>query len=180
MNLRFDPGFIIPEMSGGTLCMHLAKRFIEQQLEKLSAQESVVSGNECRKEPAPEPQAVPQDTSSNTKEQTAEISTPPGARKGRDLAIQLRTTEPSSQQFVIVNIETSVKDLFLKIQQRMNRRLDSKEIQLLTLHVPGQDEELDAYRVERDDPDTWEMFVDLLKGQSKDGEKVRVVADVEV
>jgi hypothetical protein len=180
VTLRFDPGINIAEKSGSTVSMYLAKRFIEQHLDKLTAQVSVVNCNECRKEFAPEPQAVPQEASSGTKEQTAEVSMPPGTRKGRDLAIQLRTTGHSSQQFVIVSIETSVEDLFLKIQQRMNRRLDSKEIQLLTLHLPGQADESNAYGVERNDPDTWEMFMDLLKGQRKDGEKVRVDADVEV
>jgi hypothetical protein len=110
---------------------------------------------------------------------TTRPSTEPGEEaRYRKLFIQLNTTEANKQQFVVVGFGSSIDDLFSKIQNRMTRRLASKEILSLDLRLPSQREEENDFLVEKNDPDTWEWFLDMAREEK--GDKIKVVATVEI
>ena len=110
---------------------------------------------------------------------TTRASTEPGEEsRSRKLFVQLNTTEANKQQFVVVGFDSSIDDLFSKIQVRTTRRLASKEILSLDLRLPSQREEESDFLVEKNDPDTWEWFLDMAREEK--GDKIKVVATVEV
>jgi hypothetical protein len=82
------------------------------------------------------------------------------------------------QQFIVVSFEFSVEELFEKVQKRMNERLDNQAIRFLQLRLPTQTTSEDSYRIQRDDPDTWEWFVEMAR--EVEGSKIKVLANVEL
>jgi hypothetical protein len=96
----------------------------------------------------------------------------------KKLFLQLSTSEANVQQFVVVSFEFSVEELFEKVQKRMNERLDNQAIRFLQLRLPTQTTSEDPYRIQKDDPDTWEWFLEMAR--EVDGSKLKVLADVEL
>lgn len=104
------------------------------------------------------------------------ISTIP--TKAKRLLIRLNTSNAKCRQYVIAGLDSNVGEVFEKVQLRMNQRLDNASIRCLKLGFPTDSADEDPYLIERDDPDTWEIFVDVAK--EVEGDKVDVIADVEV
>jgi hypothetical protein len=96
----------------------------------------------------------------------------------KKLFLQLSTSEANVQQFIVVSFEFSVEELFEKVQKRMNERLDNQAIRFLQLRLPTQTTSEDSYRIQRDDPDTWEWFVEMAR--EVEGSKIKVLANVEL
>ena len=98
-----------------------------------------------------------------------------GARK---LIFQLSTNESNQKQFVAIPFDCGIEDLCEKVQKRMNSRLGNQTIKYLMLRLPSQVSDEDPYRIEREDPDTWEEFLEVAGKEI--GQKVKITADVEL
>ena len=110
----------------------------------------------------------------------ANRASPDNTTTEKKLVIQLNLPGDNLLQFVIVDLDSSVESLFVQIQARMDRRVDRQTIECLHLwlHSYGDQEDENEYLVERNDPDTWKIFLD---GARKIGHaEVRVDADVKV
>jgi hypothetical protein len=126
--------------------------------------------------------ATTSEAAAATEKKTAAGSTimPPNpAEMTNEKRLNIRFTDASNRlQFVTHGLHKSLEELFLKVQTRLSRRLVSQEIQLLELHLLNGPEEIGCFALLRDDPDTWENFIELA-GQME-GNKIQVIADVEV
>ncbi|KAK3705346.1 hypothetical protein LTR37_013319 [Vermiconidia calcicola] len=84
----------------------------------------------------------------------------------------------TKRQFVCVDSNTSVEDLFSKVQNRVHRRLTGQQAQVLGLRLPQHPTDTNAFDVELDDADTWRVFLDHAAEVA--GDKVYAVAHVQV
>lgn len=103
--------------------------------------------------------------------------TPNTSTQPRKLLLQLITSNAKQKQFIAVSFQCSIEDLFEKVQKRMDERLKGKLIKCLLLLLPNQSSDDEPYRIQRDDPDTWEVFLEVAEGVT--GRRIRIAADVE-
>ncbi|KAK3710864.1 hypothetical protein LTR37_010088 [Vermiconidia calcicola] len=96
----------------------------------------------------------------------------------RILNIELTTDEANRRQFIRVDSHTSVENLFSKVQARVHRRLTGQQAQVLELRLPQHPTDTNAFDIERDDADTWRVFLD--HAAEVVGDKVYAVAHVQV
>lgn len=98
--------------------------------------------------------------------------------RGKKLLLQLNSNEVRQKQFIIVYPDCGIEQLFEKAQARINGRLDHKLIRYLLLCTPDQAPGDDPWRIERDDPETWEVFLEMVE-EEYTVEKIKVTAEIE-
>lgn len=85
-------------------------------------------------------------------------SVPPEGQLKRKFNMQLVLEGSVSRQCISVELDSSVDDLLVKVQKRVDRRLAGKEVAALEIRLTAGDG--DTFLIERDDADTWEHFVE--------------------
>lgn len=124
---------------------------------------------------------VPTATLSNSRETplaNSTLNTSSENARPRKMFIELNTTEANKKQYVAIGFDTSIEELFSMVQNRMTRRLANKEILAFELRLPSQSEGEIDFLVEKNDLDTWEVFLDMVREVT--GDKVTVKATVGV
>lgn len=96
----------------------------------------------------------------------------------RILNIGLSTPESSNTyQFITMPLDCPVGDLFVFARNRMERRLDKRQISAITLRFKDQIDDT-LFLVEQDDGCTWKNFVE--RAAQVDGDKIEVLAVVQL
>lgn len=101
------------------------------------------------------------------------------SKERRRLNIKLVADESSCNQYVTAELDISVEDLFSKVQKRLDRRLSGQRVPALEVRLLGEEGSSGiSFFIERDDPDTWENFVE--RAAEMNGGKIQAVADVQI
>lgn len=153
---------------------------IENRTEKLDVYNTPTASSTAKMDEVhPAQSSLPQTTVAASENSTVNIAEQPypsgSAETSRKLLLQLITTDVKLKQFIIIGFDCLIEDLFAKVEKRMKPRLDSKPIKHMALGLPSHPEE--AYLIQRDDPETWEAFLEMAEEEV--GQKIKVLADVE-
>lgn len=99
-------------------------------------------------------------------------------KRPKILNIELLADELNGHKFVCFNTETHVEELFNRVQRRMQRRLEGRQVQALALSLPQHPRDTTSFLVDSDDPDTWKMF--LSRVGEMEGDEIGVDGVVEL
>lgn len=99
-------------------------------------------------------------------------------RSHRTLRISLIVEGHDSLQFAFLRPDSRVEDLFLKVQDRLDDRITGQQIVALDARLLSQGEGSNSYYLKRNDPDTWEVFIE--RTENVEGDKANVNATVKL
>lgn len=94
----------------------------------------------------------------------------------RRLNIKLVVEGSPYQQFVSIDLDLSVDDCFAKVQARLNRTLENRQVAALSLLLVAERDSAAPFLIEPDDFVTWENFVE--QAAALGGFKIQAIADV--
>ena len=84
------------------------------------------------------------------------------------LWIQLNTAEHNIYQFLAVDFDITIEDLYTRMQRRMNDRLLENKIISFEMRLPDQPTKEPNFWVEKDDPDTREIILETASIMKRD------------
>ena len=99
-----------------------------------------------------------------------------GTHTTKGLNIDLVAEDRDIHKYICISSDTTVDNLFARVQGRLAALVGGQPVQSLTLSIPEHTRNMGNFHVDADDPDTWKMF--LKRAYEMDGSEIDVIGVV--